>query len=359
MATLAAAGWLGAAPSQAVAPSRFLVVGGTGSSNVAVLGVDSHCGLSTVAGSPFPSGTGALSVAVTPDGRNVYVAQTVSGALSGYRLGAGGGLTPNGVQLDFGEPVVGIVVTPDGSRLFATVGGLTNEIRSYTITSDGSLAPTGAAPLRIPGLSALTMPVFSPDGRFLFLASYVQGQVFSYAVGADSSLTLVGDAQPGGGMPTLPAVTPDGRFLYVSNETTGDLSGFAIGPDGSLTPTPGSRYRTALEPHGAQITPDSKRLYLPAAGGGVIDGFAIAADGALTPLPGSPYAAAGGALVGRVILDPEANCAFVIDALTVHGTSQVHTYALAADGSMAPTGGPIDIGVVFSDGPSGVLTEPR
>ncbi|WP_158675767.1 lactonase family protein [Nocardia stercoris] len=356
MASLVVAGWLGATPADAAAPSRFLVIGGTGSSNVAVLGVDPAGQLSTVAGSPFASGTGALSVAVTPDSRNVYVAQTVSGAISGYWLGTDGKLTPNGVQLDFGQPVVGIVISPDGTRLFATVGGLTDEIRSYRIGPTGALTPTGAAPVQIPGLSALTLPAFSPDGRFMFVASYLEGQVYSYAVGTDANLTPVGGPQPAGAMPTLPAVTPDGKFLYVSNETSGDLSGYAIGADGSLTPTPGSRYSTALEPHGAQFTPDGKRLYVPAAGGGVINGFSINADGSLTPLPGAPYPAAAGALVGRVILDPEAKSAFVIDALTLHGTSQVHSYSIAADGSLTPSGQTVDTGVTFSDGPSGVLT---
>ncbi|MEV6257945.1 hypothetical protein ACIHAX_30515 [Nocardia sp. NPDC051929] len=51
---------------------------------------------------------------------------------------------------------------------------------------------------------------------------------------------------------------------------------------------------------------------------------------------------------------------FLIDALTVHGTTQVHSYTVAADGSLAPSGVPVtDTGLVFSDGPDTVLTAPQ
>ncbi|MBF6245684.1 beta-propeller fold lactonase family protein [Nocardia elegans] len=358
---LTCGGWAGSPIATAATPDHFLVIAGAASSNIEVLRVEDAGALSTVPGSPFPTGTGALSLTATPDGNTVYVAHTVSGTISGFHLGADGKLTPvPGAQLDLGAPAVGFVVSPDGSRLFATIGGAVNEVRSYDIAPSGALTPTGAPPTQLPGLSALTMPTLSPDGRFLFTASWINLTVSSYAVQPDASLRPVAGPIFAGLQPTLQSVTPDGRFLYVSNEASDGIAGFAIGPDGQLTPTPGSPYRAGVLPHGPAITADSKRLYIATAMSDSIGGLSIGDNGVLTPLPGSPYPAPAATLPGRVVLDEAAHRVFLIDALTAHGTTQVHSYSIAANGSLAPTGNPpIDTGLLFSDGPDATLVTQR
>ncbi|MGW5570327.1 lactonase family protein [Nocardia thailandica] len=354
---LASAGWLNAPLSAADGGSRFLVVGGAGSSNISVLGLDRAGALSPVAGSPFPAGTGGLSLSVTADGRKVYAANTVSGTVEGYTLAANGTLTRiPGAHLDLGGPGVGVLPSPDGRTLFVTTGSVTNEIRSYRIEDSGALAPTGAAPAQIPGVSGLSMPAITPDGRFLFTVGWLEATVFSYAIGPDGGLTLV-DSAAAGLMSTIPGVTPDGRFLYTSNEAQGDISAFAIGSDGHLNPVPGSPFRTGLMPlpHGAMFTADGKRMYMAESMAGGIAGFAIGGDGALTPLPGSPYPAQAGTLPGRVLVDSVSQRVFLVDALTVAGTSRVHTYTMAADGRLAESGQTVDTGLIFSDGPSAAI----
>ncbi|MEV6362318.1 lactonase family protein [Nocardia asteroides] len=323
-----------------------------------MLGLDRAGELTRVAGSPFPSGTGALSVTVTPDGRKVYAANTVSGTVDGFALATDGTLTSiAGAHLDLGGPGVGVLASPDGQTLFVTTGSVTNEIRAYSITGTGGLVPTGAAPARIPGVSGLSMPAITPDGRFLFVAGWLESTVFSYAVGPGGTLTLI-DSAAAGLMSTLPGVTPDGRFLYTSNEAQGDISGFSIGADGTLTPIPGSPFRTGLMPlpHGAAFTADSRRMYMAESMAGGIAGFQIGANGALSPLPGSPYPAQAGTLPGRAVVDSVSQRVFLVDALTVDVTSRVHSYAMAADGRLTPTGAqPVDTGLIFSDGPDAVL----
>ncbi|MFF0492562.1 lactonase family protein [Nocardia sp. NPDC004068] len=356
---VASGGWSG--PALADAPDHYLVIAGAASSNIEVLRVDGGGALAAVSGSPFPAGVGALSLTATPDGRTIYIAHTVSGSISGYRMGSDGALTRiPGAQLDLGTPAVGFAISADGSRMFAAVGGATNEVRSYRIDASGALTPTGAPATLVPGISGLTMPTLSPDERYLFLASWLDMTVSSYAVQPDGGLRAVGGPVFAGMQPTLHGVTPDGRFLYVSNEASDGVAGFAIGDDGSLTPTPGSPYRVGFLPHGVVFTRDGHRLYVPASMGDSIGGFTIGADGALSPLPGSPYPAPVGTLPGRVILDEADGRLFLIDALTVHGTTQVHSYAIRADGGLAPSGDPVtDTGLVFSDGPDAVLTGER
>ncbi|MEU2090031.1 lactonase family protein [Nocardia beijingensis] len=357
---LASAGWLNTPVSGADPGARFLVIGGAGSSNISVLGLDRAGALSRVAGSPSPAGTGGLSLSVTSDGRKVYATNTVSGTVEGYALAANGTLSPvPGAHLDLGGPGVGVLPSPDGRTLFVTTGTVTNEIRSYRIAASGALEPTGAAPARIPGVSGLSMPAITPDGRFLFAVGWLEATVFSFAVGPDGALTLV-DSAAAGLMSTIPGVTPDGRFLYTSNEAQGDISAFAIGADGHLNPVPGSPFRTGVMPlpHGAMFTSDGRRMYLAESMAGGIAGFSVAGDGALTPLPGSPYPAPMGAMPGRVLVDSVSQRVFLVDALTVAGTSRVHTYAMAADGRLTSAGEPVDTGLIFSDGPSaGIATQ--
>lgn len=340
---------------------RYLLVTGTGSSNISVLRVDDNGALTRVPGAPFAAETGSLTLEITPDGRRVYVGHVISGSIIAYDLGADGTLREiAGSRMDFGAPVIGVTITPDGSRLFATVGTLTTEVRSFDITASGVLAPTGAPATPVPGMSGLSLPQVTPDGRNLIVSTFIGASVSSYAIGPGATLTKVGATMPTGERPALPAITPNGRYLYISNEGSATLSGYVIAADGSLSNAPGSPYPSHGTPHGSAITADGTRMYVPASTGGVVDGYRIGADGALTPLPGSPYKTPDGAMPGRLVLSADENELFVIDTLTTQGSARVHTYTVAGDGSVAPSGLPAaDTGVVFHDGPSAHLTPAR
>ncbi|MCD0453298.1 beta-propeller fold lactonase family protein [Actinocorallia sp. API 0066] len=309
-------------------------------------------------GADLPSATSATAAPDTPDAKIVYVGSMADSAINAYLIGADGKLAPFAPgTLKAEGPVVGMALTPDGSRLFVTIGGLlSTKVRSYNIAPSGALTATNKPAKEVAG-SIFSLPAVSPDGRFLFVESFFGGTITSYKIAADATLTQVGQPVKAGDMPALPSITPDGKFLYVSNEGSSNLSGYAIGSDGKLTPLPGSPYTTGGTPHGTAITPDGSRLYVPETMGGGIAGFTIGSDGALTPLPGSPYKAPSGALPGRVVLTHDASRLYVIDALTTQIKSKVHTFDVAANGSLTPSGRtPADSGVIFSDGPSGWLT---
>lgn len=340
---------------------RYLLVTGSGSSSIGVLRVDDNGALTPVPGSPFAGDNGSITLEITPDGRRAYAGHVVSGSIVGFDLGADGSLHQiAGSRIDFGAPVIGVTITPDGSRLFATVGTLSTEVRSFDITASGVLVPTGAPATPVPGMSGLSLPQVTPDGRHLVVTTFTGGTVTSYAINSDASLTQSGPTMATGELPALPAITPNGRYLYVSNEGSATLSGYVIAPDGSLSEAPGSPYPTGDTPHGAAITSDGKHMYVPASRSGQVEGFRIGADGALSPLPGAPYPTPEGTITGRVVLSPDEDELWVIDALTVNGTARVHSYNVAADGSIAPSGLPAaDTGVVFHDGPSAHLTPAR
>ncbi|MDA3644246.1 beta-propeller fold lactonase family protein [Saccharopolyspora indica] len=348
-----------ASPEDAAAPVRQLLVGGMGSGNIASLNADRRGTLSPVPGSPFAvkEGTG-FSIAVSHDGKTVY-SGSQKGGITGHEIRSDGTLSQRpGATVDTaGVAVIGLTVSPDGKRLFATLtGDNEGEVRSYAIGPSGDLAPTGAPAVKVP-TATLSLPVISPDGRYLYVSSAFSNTIFPFAIASDASLTPVGEPVETGAVAALPAITPDGRFLYVSNEQDKSQSGFRIEEDGSLTPLPGSPYPTGGLPHGAAITADSKRLYIPQAADGTVTGFAIEDSGALTPLPGSPYPARKDGMPGLTVLSPDGKRLFIVEVASFGLTARAYTYVVQDDGSLTPTGQPlVDTKTLFADGPTAVIT---
>ncbi|MEV6218086.1 beta-propeller fold lactonase family protein [Nocardia sp. NPDC051833] len=355
---LTVVGWTAApAPVAAAAHPRFLLTAGTASMGISVLRVDEDATLSSVAGSPFPTGFGVLSLVVAPDGRTVYVPHAGDFGVSGYRLDDAGALHPiPGADITVGGPPTAATLSPDGTLLFVVVGGAPGRVESYAVTGTGALTPTGAPSVPVDGFSAVGMARVDPSGRFLRVVTYLGNTLSNYAIQPNGTMIPLGATAVELG-PVAPGFTPDGRYLYVSNEFGFDLSGFAVGDNGQLTPTPGSPYPTHGVPHGAVPTADGERLYVPNAMGQSIAGFTVHDDGRLTELPGSPYAGPGGTLPGQVALHPDGRTLYLIDVLTAQVTTRVHTYTIRPDGSLTPSGRPaVDTGVIMSDGPVVALT---
>ncbi|WP_198163748.1 lactonase family protein [Nocardia violaceofusca] len=336
---------------------RFLIVGGTASMGIGVVRVEEDGALSAVAGSPFATGFGILSVVVAPDGRTVYVPHVGDQAVSGYRLDDNGALREiPGARIALDGPPTAAQLTPDGSHLFVVVGGVPGHVVSFAVAPSGALSPTGAPPVAVDGVSAVGMASVDPSGRYLRVATYIGNTLSSFAIGPGGILLPLGSTPVELG-PVRPGYTPDGRYLYSSNEFGTDLSGFAIGADGGLIPTPGSPYPTGGVPHGALVTADGRHLYVPNAVGGSIAGFDVHSDGGLTPLPGSPYAAPAATMPGQVAVHPDGRHLYLADVLTAHGTTMVHSYLIGPDGGLVPSGQPsLDTGVVMSDGPVVAMT---
>ncbi len=350
----------GPVPHASAAPEehpRFLITAGTASMGISVVKVGGNGALSTVPGSPFPTGFGILSLVVAPDGRTVYVPHAGDLGVSGFRLDEAGALhSIPGANITLGGPPTSAVLAPDGTHLFVVVGGLPGHVESFAVAPSGALTPTGAPPVTVDGLSAVAMARVDPSGRFLRVAPYIGNTMSNFAIGPDGALTPIGVTSVELG-PVAPGFTPDGRYLYESNEFGFDLSGFAVGADGRVTPTPGSPYPTGGVPHGVVVSADGRRLYVPNAVGQSIAGFDVHPDGALTPLPGSPYPAPAATMPGQVALHPDGRHLYLVDVLTAHITNLVHTYLIGDDGRLTPSGQPpIDTGVVMSDGPVVAMT---
>ena len=241
----------GVAPfSIAITPGgRTLYVANLGSGTVSVFGLDGSrvpvmLGEPVVTGSPNPR-----SVAVSPDGRSLFVAHGVPAddrddVLVVYPIRADGTLGPARATVPIGATGMGLAITPDGKFLYVACA-LAQTVYGFRIGPNGELTAVPHSPW-----PAATTPeglAITPDGSRLFVTSVgTQPEVspdddglWTFDIGDDGDLTLVGRRSSAATGPGV-ATTPDGQHLFVSNFFANTVSAFEVDTLGELagSPTP-------------------------------------------------------------------------------------------------------------------------
>jgi hypothetical protein len=281
------------------------------------LAAESHDGCALAAASARE----AYSVAVSPDGRNVYSAGATFEYLDGEgdlidnpvgpasltvfdRDGDGeGALTPAGVHdLDSGSPVepgasgFDVAVSPDGANVYATAAG---GIEVFDRAPSGALTPAGG-----PALSGAGRLAISPDGDNVYATTGEELAIFNRA--ANGGLTPAGEVTPADdplGFADV-VVSPDGDNVYTASThnvggTETVVTTFDRAAGGALTQT------GCVSEHGAgtcadgfglenpakslAVSPDGSNLYVASSGHfeldvhrGQLAVFDRAGDGSLT-----------------------------------------------------------------------------
>jgi hypothetical protein len=200
----------------------------------------------------------------------------------------------------------GLAISPDGRRLYVTHRD-SDTIGVFAIEESGRLEPFGQ-PVRLPGCTPFGTPQqpqcspmwvsITPDGHWLYTTNMVSGDVSTFAIGLDGGLTAVGARVPVGGRPEGIGITPDGRFLYVSVVDENALKAFAIGVGGQLRflgtapicdeaqiPAACGAPATAVAPSGASVY--AVTTFKPANENELVS-FGIQADGTLVNLAAVP-----------------------------------------------------------------------
>lgn len=249
-----------------------------------LLGFLASCGKTT---SSVGSGTGFLFVT------------TDANLVSPFTISLGSGvITANGKGVTTGNlPFVptALVVAPSGKALFvansnpgnSTVPPAAGNITSYTVKADGTLtAVSGSQPL---GINPSDMAM-DPAGHFLFVAnqgvqSDASGTISVFSV-QDTTLTEMFQTPTGTALaaagPVAVAVTPDAKFLYVANQFDATVTEYKVDQNsGALTPV-GAPYAVRTAPSALAIVlfPDTKNptgefLYVANTGSSNVSAFAI------------------------------------------------------------------------------------
>jgi 6-phosphogluconolactonase len=110
---------LGGALSVAITPADTFAYISDGISGVAAYSVNATTGeLTPLAGSPFMAGVGSSALAMTPNGKFLYVATTP--AVAGFSINSDGSLTSVGSPSILPTPPLAMSVEPSGAFLYVT-----------------------------------------------------------------------------------------------------------------------------------------------------------------------------------------------------------------------------------------------
>ena len=219
-----------------------------------------------VPGSPL---TGAKSVAVSPNGKSVYVASSAANSISWFSASSTGALTWKGCWSDDGSggtctdlegaPITGassVAVSPDGKSVY--VAAITaNSVTRFDRASNGALAfawcfsDDGSAgecgDLAGSPLTGADAVAVTPDGTSVYVAAYTAASVAHFSrdsVGAITWQGCVSDDGSGGVCANAPgtsvlsgafalAVNPASSVVYVASVGSDSLSAV-----GATTPQP-------------------------------------------------------------------------------------------------------------------------
>ena len=188
-------------------------------------------------------------VAVSPDGKSVYVVNFLvfsdgsdGSTISQFDVGTGGKLLPKSPPTvpSSGRGPIGIAVSPDGRSVYVAnfavfPTGPGGTVSQYDVGPDGALSPKSPATVDGPGNPREV--AVNPDGKSVYVTTTGLGGVLQYDVGAGGALQAKSPfLVPAGANPDGVAVSPEGKSVYVTNVLSDDVSQYDVSTDGGLTP---------------------------------------------------------------------------------------------------------------------------
>ena len=206
ISTISAGGYL---DGIAISPDGGKVYVSTRSSpsSVLVISTATNTIINTINISESAAYADATGIAVSPDGKWIYVADIVTGNL--FVLNAQNYTTVAKVHI--GDSPIGVTVSPDGNKVYvsANAGNVVAVVNATTNLVESQI------PLIAPYSEA-----FSPDGSKLYLTHAVDNTILVL----DALTNLVITTIPVGNAPTCESLSPDGKELYVSNHDSNNVS---------------------------------------------------------------------------------------------------------------------------------------
>ena len=210
---------LAASPAEA-APFAYVTI--PGSKSISEIDTATNTVVATVTVGAQP-----VTVAVTPDGKRVYVT-TISSNLSnpGAVLMIDTATNTVVATVTVGAVPIGVAITPDGKHAYVANSASTTVSVIDTTTTPPSVeatVPVGTSPNSV---------AVTPDGKHTYVTNTNDDTV---SVIDTTSNTVVGTPIPVGLLPFGVAVTPDGKSVYVTNLGDNTVSVIATATNTVLT----------------------------------------------------------------------------------------------------------------------------
>lgn len=248
-----------------------------GSNSIAVFNIGEGGALTSVAGSPFPSG-GVTPLSIGVSGDIVYVAnQAVDFVtpnrrpnITGFHISNDGQLMPipnSTIEFAAGQGPAQVEFSPRGGVLAVTAGFQTDgKIHAFVVQPDGRLKEGPGSPFVSRGVSGTVGFSWTADGRYLLVSNFRGSAVTVFGVDATTAaITLKGRPYANNqGAACWTALSPNGETLYTANFVSNSVSAYAVKPDGSLTLLGSTPKRKAMgnDTKDLVVSPDGKYLYV-------------------------------------------------------------------------------------------------
>ena len=326
--------------------------GGGGSSNTATFTID--------AGAVSPN-----SIAIDPVGQFAYVADggcgsSTFGYVSMYSMDAiTGSLTSVGPPvLTNDEGAISVAVSPAGTFVYVAnwgEGDTAGSLSAYSINpTSGALAYTATiqapcAPPPSPGSCAPWAVIVDPSGKFAYVANeggFAPTSVSMYTINATTgALVFIGTIAAAGRSNSV-AVDPTGKFVYLTNSQGDSVSMYTIDTTTGVL-TPKGTIAAGSSPTALTIERSGKFAYVTNSGSNDVSMFTInATTGALTSLG----LMATGTGPASMAVDPSGKFAYVTNS----GSNDVSMYTINAS-----TGALLSIGTIAAGlSPSSIAIQP-
>lgn len=316
-----------AASRAAATPARAVYVAGDGNDKVEALAIGATGALTTLGVKDLPAASQPNGVAVSPDGRHVYVTSYADDKVTHYPVLANGGLGTPDASLPTGDEPYQVELTPDGRYLFT--GNYTGKtISRFRVNANGSLTSLGPD---TPVSNGIYPFVISPNGKYLVYSDGLY--IATMAISAAGGLTPVGapvNTNVNGSYGL--AVTPNGKFVFSANTGGNTVSGFSLGSTGILTPV-GTPVPVGAGVNDIRVSPDGKLVFTADYNAETISVLKVLGNGALTAV-GTPFPLPGKGPAG-IAVTPSGKTLYVANFTT----SDVSQLTVAPNGTLTQAPG--------------------
>lgn len=301
----------------------------------------------------LPAGEGPARVAVSPDGKNVYVTNALSSTVSQYTrnqsTGALTALATSSIPAEnFPEEIA--ITTITSSYVYVT-DGHSKSVSEYKRNPETGALEALATPTVTAGKDPIGIAV-TPEGlsgpRNVYVADAEEEKVSEYEIEAATgelkpleTSTVAAGANAHGII-----VSPDGKNVYVANYDSGTVSEYARNStSGELTSLKEAIVSAGTNPHGLAISPDGEDVYVAngAAKGTVTMFKREAGEGSLTSIG----QIAAGEYAECVVVSPDGSDVYVTNEVS----NDIVEYSRSSEGGLALLSQPT---VATGKGPSGI-----
>jgi PGF-pre-PGF domain-containing protein len=222
-------------PVQGASPAAIYAYISNQDGTISVLDTTNSTITATVNVGGYPSG-----VAVSPDGKKVFVANYLSNTVSVITT------TTNTVtaNVDVGGSSSEVVVTPDGKKVYVTSRG-NNTVSVIDTANDTAIAtvPVGNGPTRV---------AVSPDGTKVYVINEYSHTVSFIDTATNTVIATVNVEEPCG-----ITVSPDGTKVYVANFNSGNVSVIDTATNTVTATVNAGRFLREIA-----VSPDGSKVYV-------------------------------------------------------------------------------------------------